>query len=321
MDYYVMSTTDMIMSQSLPGFSGFSSITTNLGEVQNKGFEISINSQNIRRKDFSWNTTFGFSKYKNTIKHLYYRYEDVLDAQGNVVSRKETDDISNGWFIGKPISAIWDYKVTGIWQINDAVEAAKYGQRPGDPKVANNYTADDTQNGGGSTTPVYNNNDKEFLGQTEPPVMWSLRNDFTYKNFNFSFSMYSYWGHKSLSNAYLNQDNSVSLVTYNANAYKKTYWTLNNPSDFWGRLDARGPQNLAAPSRVFDRSFVRLDNVTVGYTLPTQLTSSWNIEKLKFYASVRNVALWKKDKNWQYWDIETEKMAPRIFTLGLNLTL
>jgi TonB-linked SusC/RagA family outer membrane protein len=320
MDYYVMSTTDMIMSQSLPGFSGFGSITTNLGEVQNKGFEISINSQNIKGKDFSWNTTFGFSKYKNTIKHLYYRYEDVLDAQGNVVSSKETDDISNGWFIGKPISAIWDYRVTGIWQINEAAEAAKYGQRPGDPKVANNYKADDTQNGGGSTTPVYNNNDKEFLGQTEPPVMWSLRNDFTYKNFNFSFSMYSYWGHKSLSTAYLNQDNSVSLVTYNANAYEKTYWTLNNPDNFFGRLDARGPQNLAAPNRVFDRSFVRLDNVTVGYTLPAKLTSSWSIEKLKFYASIRNVALWKKDKNWQYWDIETEKMAPRIFTLGLNLT-
>ncbi|MBZ4190413.1 SusC/RagA family TonB-linked outer membrane protein [Niabella beijingensis] len=320
MDYYIMSTNDMIMSQSLPGFSGFGSITTNLGEVQNKGFEISINSQNIKRKDFSWNTIFGFSKYTNTIKHLYYRYEDVLDAAGNVVATRELDDISNGWFIGKPISAIWDYRVTGIWQVNEAAEAAKYGQRPGDPKVANNYTADDTQNGNGSTSPVYNNNDKEFLGQTTPPVMWSLRNDFAYKNFNFSFNLYSYWGHKSLSTAYLNQDNSVSLVTYNANAYEKTYWTLDNPNNFFGRLDARGPGTLSAPSRVFDRSFIRLDNVTLGYTLPAKLTSSLNIERLKFYTSVRNVAVWKKDKNWQYWDIETGEMAPRIVTLGLNLT-
>src|SRR3546814_20389579 len=68
LDYFQMSTTDMIMNQSLPGFSGFTSITTNLGEVQNTGIEISINSRNIARNDFSWNNSFGFSKFKNIIK-------------------------------------------------------------------------------------------------------------------------------------------------------------------------------------------------------------------------------------------------------------
>ncbi|MEI3796549.1 MULTISPECIES: SusC/RagA family TonB-linked outer membrane protein [unclassified Chitinophaga] len=321
LDYYYMPTTNMIMSQSLPDFSGFTSITTNLGEVLNKGFEISVNTQNIRTPNFSWNTTVGFSKYKNTIKHLYYRYEDVLDANGNVVTSKESDDISNGWFIGQPASAIWNYRVTGIWQVNEATEAAKYGQRPGDPKVANNYTADDIKNADGSTTAVYNNNDKEFLGQTTPPTMWSLRNDFTYKNFNFSFNIYSYWGNKSLSTSYLNQDNSVSSVTYNANTYEKKYWTPDNPSDFFGRLDARGPSGVAAPNRVFDRSFIRLDNATIGYTMPRKLISRAGIENLKLYVTVRNVAVWKKDKNWNYWDIETGDMAPRIYTLGLNVTL
>lgn len=320
LDYYYMPTTNMIMSQSLPDFSGFTSITTNLGEVQNKGFEISVNTQNIRTSNFSWNTTFGFSKYKNTVKHLYYRYEDVLDANGKVVSSKESDDLSNGWFIGQPVSAIWNYRVTGIWQVDEAAEAAKYGQRPGDPKVANNYTADDIKNADGTTTAVYNNKDKEFLGQTTPPVMWSLRNDFTYKNFNFSFNIYSYWGNKSESTSYLNQDNSVSSVTYNANTYQKEYWTLNNPSDFFGRLDARGPSGVAAPNRVFDRSFIRLDNVTIGYTMPHKLLSPAGIENLKLYATVRNVAIWKKDKNWNYWDIETNDIAPRIYTLGLNVT-
>ncbi|MGF6847984.1 TonB-linked SusC/RagA family outer membrane protein [Chitinophaga sp. W3I9] len=320
LDYYYMPTTNMIMSQSLPDFSGFTSITTNLGEVQNKGFEISVNTQNIRTPDFTWNTTVGFSKYKNTIKHLYYRYEDVLDANGNVVTSKESDDISNGWFIGQPASAIWNYRVTGIWQVDEVTEAAKYGQRPGDPKVANNYTADDIKNADGTTTAVYNNKDKEFLGQTTPPTMWSLRNDFTYKNFNFSFNIYSYWGSKSLSTSYLNQDNSVSLVTYNANTYQKQYWTLDNPSDFFGRLDARGPSGVAAPSRVFDRSFIRLDNVTIGYTMPRKLISRAAIENLKLYATVRNVAVWRKDKNWDYWDIETGDIAPRIYTLGLNVT-
>lgn len=322
MDYFQMSTTDMIMNQSLPGFAGFTSITTNLGEVQNNGFEISLNSQNIMRKNFSWSTTFGFSKYKNFVKHLYYRYEDVLDADGNVVSSKEVDDIGNGWFIGQPISAIWNYRVTGIWQVDEIEEAAKYGQRPGDPKVANNYTADDVQNSDGSTTPVYNNNDKEFLGQSQAPIMWSLRNDFGYKNFNFSFNIYSYWGDKSLNGAYLNQDNGTSTISEGlANTYDKPYWTPENPSDFWSRLESKGPSGLNSPQRLFDRSFVRLDNVSLGYTFPAKLTLPYSIEKLKVFASVRNLAVWHKDKNWQYWDIETGQMAPRIFTFGINLTL
>lgn len=322
LDYFQMSTTDMIMNQSLPEFSGFTSITTNLGEVQNNGFEISVNAQHIARKNFSWNTTVGFSKYKNTIKHLYYQYEDVLDADGNVVSSKEVDDIGNGWFIGQPISAIWNYRVTGIWQVDEIEEAARHGQRPGDPKVANSYTADDIQNQDGSVTPVYNDHDKAFLGQSQAPIMWSLRNDFVYKNFNFSFNIYSYWGHKSLNGAYLNQDNGTSTISEGlANTYDKPYWTPENPSDFWARLESKGPSGLNSPQRLFDRSFIRLDNISLGYAFPTQLTLPYGIEKLKIFGSIRNAAVWHKDKNWRYWDIETGQMAPRIFTLGINVIL
>ena len=131
-----MPTTDMIMSQTLPLFSGFGSITCNLGEVVNQGFEVSLTSQNIKSKSFEWNTSFGLSYYKNEIKHLYYQYESINDPKtGAITGWKETDDKTNGWFIGQPISAIWDYKVTGIWQADEWEEAAKVGQRPGDPKV------------------------------------------------------------------------------------------------------------------------------------------------------------------------------------------
>jgi hypothetical protein len=311
----------MVMNQSLPGFSGFSSITTNLGEVENKGFELSVSSQNIRTKNFTWNTTLGFSKYKNTIKHLYYRFEDVLDANGNVISSREVDDISNNWFIGQPISAIWNYNVTGIWQTNEIAEAAKYGQRPGDPKVENSFTGNDIKNANGTTTPVYDNNDKQFLGQDQAPIMWSLRNDFNYRNFSFSFNIYSYMGHKSLNGAYLNQDNGTSTISQGlANTYEKPYWTPDNPSSYWGRLESKGPDNGPnSPQRIFDRSFIRLDNITMGYSLPKKLTSAYNIETLRFFGTVRNVAVWRKDKNWRYWDIETGQMAPRIFTFGVNL--
>ena len=325
-DYYLMPTTDMIMNQTLPGFSGFSSIISNLGKVQNKGLELSINSRNIKTKNFEWNTSFGLSVNKNEIKHLYYVYEDVLDANGNVVGTRESDDVANKWFIGEPVSTIWDYRVTGIWQADEYEEAARYGQRPGDPKVANNYTDDDKVNADGTTTPVYNDKDKEFLGQTTPKVNWSLRNDFSFKNLEFSFNIYAKWGHKSLNSNYLNQDNPFSQITYLYNLYTKDYWTLDNPTNEFGRLNARGPSGLTAPQKLFNRSFIRLENITIGYTLPKKLIAQSGIEKLKVYGTIRNVAVWKKDKDWDYWDVETydantagSGLAPRIYTIGLNV--
>ncbi len=320
LDYYITPTVDMIMNRTLPGFTGFGSITTNLGKVENRGFEITINSQNIKTKSFSWNTVFGFSKYKNEIKNLYFVYDEVKDEAGNTIGTKERDDIGNGWFIGQPVSAIWNYNVTGMWQANEAAEAAKYGQRPGDPKVANNYKTDDRGTADGGTTPVYNDNDKQFLGQSSPPVMWSLRNDFSYKGFNFSFNMYSYMGHKSLNGTYLNQDNGTSLVTNLANAYAKEYWTLENPTNNVARLDAKGPAGVNSPGMLYDRSFIRLENITLAYTFPGAMLSNWKIDNLKVFGSIRNAAVWKKDKNWDYWDIETGGLAPRIFNLGVNVS-
>lgn len=313
-EYYLMKTHDMIMNQRLPGFSGFSSIATNLGEVKNSGVEISINSINIKRDNFEWDTSLGFSYNKNEIRHLYGEYENILDDEGNVIGKKEMDDTTNKWFIGQPISTIWDYKVTGIWQVSEIEEAAKYGQKPGDPKVANNYTADNKADG----TPVYNDKDKEFLGQTAPPIHWSLRNDFTFnKNLNVSFTLYSYMGHKSLSANYLNRDNDGSLITNGMNTFKKEYWTPENPTNNYARLDAQGPAGVSTPSKVYDRSFIRFENISLGYTLPKKWLMK-DIEKIEVYGSVRNVAVWQKE--WEYGDPETGDLGTRVFTFGLNLS-
>lgn len=315
-EYYIMKTHDMIMGQRLPGFTGFGSITTNLGEVQNRGFELSLNTLNIQNRDFEWRSTLSFSIYKNEIKHLYYEYEDVLNEAGEVIGRKEMDDTSNGWFIGQSIGTIWDYEMDGIWQADEAAEAAKVGQRPGDPKVVNHYTADDKEDG----TPVYNEKDKVFLGKKNPPIHWSFRNEFTlWKDLNISFSMYSYMGHKSLEGYYLNQDNGGSLITYNSNTFKKRYWTPENPTNEYARLDAYGPNGAKGVQKLHNRSFIRLDNISVAYTLPQAWTKKIQLERVKLFGTVRNVATWAAD--WEYADPETGGLATRTFTFGLNLTL
>lgn len=318
-EYYAMQTHDMIMEQLLPGFTGFPHITTNLGQVDNKGFEVALNTVNVRNANFQWTTTLGLSYNKNRIVHLYYDREDILDVNGNVIGSKERDDISNGWFIGRSIGALWDYRVTGIWQADEVKEAAAYGQVPGDPKVANNYTADDVKNADGSVTHVYNDKDKEFLGQTMAPWHWSLRNEFVlWKDLNVSFNIYSYMGHKSLFGDYLNNDDLGGRMAYALqNVPAKQYWTPDNPTNKYGRIEAKGPTGAATAEKLYDRSFIRLDNFSVGYTLPKKLTSKWTLNRVKVFGTVRNLGVWAKD--WEYGDPETGGWASRVYNLGLNL--
>ena len=309
-DVYHKRTHDMIMAQRLPNFTGFSSITTNLGEVTNTGFEITLRSVNIDQENFKWNTSVGFSYNKNKIKHLYYEYDE---------NGKELDDTSNGWFIGKPIGEIWYWETDGIWQANEADQAALVNQKPGDPKVVNVCTDDDKILEDGTRVPVYNDKDRTYQGTTQPPIYWNMRNDFEFfKDFTFSFSMYSYMGHKSRAGYWLNGDNSGSMFTQTCNTYEKEYWTPENPTNEYGRLNAVGPSGVTGIEKVYNRSFVRLDNITLGYTLPRNLTNKWGIQRVHVTAGINNVFT---IDGWEYGDPETGGFANRQFQFGLNVTL
>ncbi|WP_295732235.1 SusC/RagA family TonB-linked outer membrane protein [uncultured Muribaculum sp.] len=310
-DVYDKKTHDMIMSKPLPGFSGFGSVMTNLGEVTNRGVEITLNSENIVMPDFVWTTNLTFAYNRNRIKHLYYEY----DADG-----KEMDDTSAKHFIGRDINEIWDYRVDGIWSTSEYEEAAKYGQRPGDPKIANVYTADDELNADGTVKKhVYNDKDKVFLGTRTAPYFLSMRNNFTlWKNFDFGFSLYSKFGHKRQSGDYINNINGTSEFSHGFNSYTREYWTPENQSDTYGRWEAKGPNNIN-PGRIFNAGFVRLDNISMGYTLPQALTRRVMLEKVRFNASINNVAVWAFD--WPYNDPENDGFTRRTFSFGVQLTL
>lgn len=228
------------------------------------------------------------------------------------------DDTGNHWFIGHSISDIWDYKVTGIWQADQVEEAKRYGQRPGDPIVENYYTADDKVNADGTVTPVYNEKDKQFLGQTAPRFRLSMRNEFTlWRDLEVSVSLYGNFGHKSLDGRYLNQDNGGNMVTYCMNTYAKEYWTPQNPTNEYARLDAKAPAGAGA-SMLYNRSFLRFDNISVAYTLPQQWVKQLQMQRVKVYATIRNLGC---IGSWEYGDCETGGLATRTYTFGLNVTL
>ncbi len=320
-DWYYKKTNDMIMNMSLPGFSGFSSVATNIGRVDNMGLELAINSLNIANQNFEWNTNFTFSYNQNKIKHIDYQMENVLDDAGNIIGQKEKDNTSNGWFIGHAIGEIWDYDVVGIWQPSEADEAAKYNQRPGDPKVANHYTGDDIVDPEtGERTAVYNDKDKIFHGTKYAPIYLSMTNDFTlWKDFTISFTFYSKLGHKSQSGEYRNADNASDIIIHGLNTYEKEYWTPENPSNYYARLMAQGPTGATGVNRVISRNFLRLSDLTFGYTLPRKWTQKAYMEKVRVTFGIKNLFTINPPK-WSYGDPENWGLGNRLFNFGINVT-
>lgn len=307
-EVYKHSTKDLLVQRSLPDVIAFDWVWDNLGEVQNKGVEISLNTINLSSGNFEWRSMINFQLNRNKIISLYGDMVDVFDSEGNVVGQKEADDIQNRWFIGRAIDEVWDIPTDGIWQSDEASEAAEYGVVPGDFKVID-------KNGDGK----YTNDDKEFLGFTEPRFRWTLRNEFNlFKNFDLSFMIYSYWGHMSSYNQAKNRDGFLDRT----NSHLFPYWTADNPQNEFARLYS---SNGSASFSVYrERSFIRLDNISLAYTVPAAVTQRAKIENLKLYFNVRNVGFYARE--WTYWDPEWDPNVgpgptPRTYTLGLNVSL
>ena len=301
-DVYTKKTNNLLNDRKLPDLIGYASVTSNIGEVNNKGVEISLRSTNIQRENFEWSTTFNLAYNKNTIKHLYGLMENVLDEEGNIIGQKEADDISKGYFIGHALDEKWGYKFLGVWQENEAEEAAKYNQVPGDPKlldVDQNYK--------------YNNDDKVFLGNTTPKVRWNMRNEFTlFKNWNFSFSMYSYLGHIKTMDRFTNS-NALLNVT---NSIVREYWTPENPINEYPRLKAQAPVSYSIYKNA---SFLRFDNISLGYSFPKAMIQRLKIQALSLNLTLKNVGV---ISGWPAYDPEnSDANTPRTLLFGLNMTL
>jgi hypothetical protein len=310
-DFYRKSTADLLIERILPNTTGFDNVIANLGEVQNKGFEISLNSNNITGRNFSWRTNLNFWLNRNEIKHLYGPV-NLLDDQGKVIGQVEKDDIPNRWFIGHDLDEIWDQKVLGVWQESEVAEAKKYGVAPGDFKV-------EDVNGDGT----YSDADRQFLGFRSPRFQWTLRNEFTlFRNIDFSFQLYSNWGQKTD----FNQSKNNSGFQDRQNSYKFPYWTASTPSNEYARLYS---SNGSATFSVYrETSFIRLNTVALAYTFQKSMLERFKIQTMKIYANVANAAIFAPD--WTYWDPEyrnrasdgaiSTAIAPTVYSLGLNVT-
>jgi len=301
-DAYKMSTKDLLLDRALPDITGYQSVIANLGEIENRGLEATISSENISISNFSWKSRFIFSMNRNEIKHLYGDMVDVLDEEGNVIGQREDDDIQNGWYIGHALDEIYEYKLDGVWQLDEAEQAAAFGLYPGDHKLLD-------VDGDGFFTPEADN---VWIGFTRPRYRLSLNNSFElFKSIDVSFLFRSYLGHLGRNNILKNRDYHDRTNNYNL-----PFWTPDNPTNDYARLW----QSLQSVSyNVYrSKSFVRLQNVSVAYRLPKSLTNKLNITNARVYLNFDN--LFSID-TWEHWDPETNDPTPLISTLGISLTL
>ncbi|RKO69492.1 TonB-dependent receptor [Sphingobacterium puteale] len=301
-DMYKSSTYDLLLTQGLPKLTGFATVYSNIGKIENKGIDLTLNTKNIVKDNFNWSSTLVFSRNKNKITEVY----------GN-----GKDDLGNRWFIGQPLGVIYDYTKVGIWQEDEIASGANKGwddaAQAGDLKLAD-LNADGKIDDG----------DRSVLGQTAPKWTAGLTNTFSYKAFTLNVFINTVQG--ALRNNPQIGGASDEMGRRSTPA-ALGYWTPENKSNEWRSLGNHS--NIHGYGFPSNASFTRLKDITLSYTMPQQLVEKIGVQGLTIYASGRNLYTWT---NWLGWDPEARDITRgstndainypmvRTYVLGINLS-
>ncbi len=302
-DIYFSKTSDQIFTRNIPVMTGFKTITTSMGQVNNSGVELTLNSVNIKQNNLMWSTSFTFWKNWNKLIHLYG--EDI-NKDG-----KEDDDISNSLFIGKSLGAIYGYVQDGIVQEDDIEYMNLTGAKPGYPK----YKDIDG-------TPGITANDRTILGYTKPNFNLNMGNDLSFRNFDLYVMIVGIFG----GNNYFLQSNPRAYLTsgtgrFNDNMTSKPYWTPENKSNKYPSATFAGDGRFLG---LQSRGFVRIQDITLSYTFNQTWIKAANIEALKIFFAAKNLVTLT---NWDGPDPETGATylsstfpVPSAYSIGLNIS-
>ncbi len=273
-DWYHAHTFNILYGITLPATSGVrGQYLANVGEMQNKGLEIALSSNNISTKDgFTWSTDLNIFFNRNKLLKLTDGF---------------TQNIASQLFIGQPLTAIYDYTKLGIWQTNEAAEAAKYGNLPGDIKLA------DISGPGGKPDGVIDpNNDRHVIGSSQADWQGGITNRFAYKGFDLSFVVYARFGGLLVSQLHQPFAAYAALLNGNRNTIKVDYWTPENPTNSFP-----SPTSMTRTRPIgtdlttlgyYDASFVKLRSVNLGYNFSPRLIKQVGAQSIRIYVTVQN---------------------------------
>jgi TonB-linked SusC/RagA family outer membrane protein len=346
-DYYDKTSSDFLFQKPLPYFliggpneygdspSGIGAPYVNGGQITNKGFEFSINSQNIRSKNFSWSTTLNFSHYTNTVTSLNNASELLGTENLSYISLTATRTV-----VGSPVGEFYGYKVQGIVKTQAQLEyLAKHPQNVtgtaqvvnSDPTNGNAIWLGDIQYEDTNHDGKVDASDQVPLGNPNPDFTYGITNTFTYKDFDLSIFIYGSYGGKIL-DLLEYQTAGLSGLYQNQLASTANFWTPQNPNSNIPRPRAGlANPNLVMSDRFLESaSFARLQNVRVGYNLPSRWAKYVAMKTLKLYVSGQNLFVVTKypgldpeigsfNQSPILQNIDLGRYpSPRIFQLGVN---
>ncbi|XOV91044.1 MAG: SusC/RagA family TonB-linked outer membrane protein [Bacteroidota bacterium] len=300
-DFYFSKTTDQIFSRQIPIMTGFTSITSSLGQVDNNGLEINLGANIVNNNNLSWTSNLTFWRNRNIVASLY---GDDIDGDG-----KEEDDIANNLFIGESLGAIYGYEFIGVVQETDTEYLTNNGGQAGDPMFAdldgdNIITADD----------------RKILGFNKENFRLGFSNTLSYNNFSLYVMISGIFG----GNGFYQQSNpyvSSFRDRFDTNELDHDWWTPENASTEYLRPGYIGGRYLGLQSR----TFVRVQDVTLSYTLPANALSSIGVTSLKVYGTVNNPLTFTSwggggDPEEGVSALSGTYPVPTIYSLGLNVS-
>lgn len=317
-DYYWKQTRDLLYNATLPPSSGYSSMLRNLGRIDNKGFEISINTINMKGK-VNWTTNLNITSNRSIVKDL------GSDVYGNKIQRIDAPIGGGNWFplfVGKAPFQLYGYEIEGIYQTDE--EARLNGEAT---KKAGDYRYKDTDGKAGITT-----GDKTIIANTQPKFTFGLTNIINWNNFELSFLLIG-----SVGGDIVNEFNkSITNIGGTWNIRKdvwENHWTPENPNAKYARASVATKDYLAFgdPSSVWveNGSYLRFKDIKLAYTLPSQWFAGSRKPNISVYLSGQNLITitsyshYDPEASWTSsavngWDRGVYPSA-KSFTLGLQV--
>lgn len=307
-DYFHKKSDNLLYDVPVLTTSGFSTRTSNIGEMENKGHEFTVSTRNINKEDWQWKTDLNISFIRNRVTNLL----------------GEAPIVFGGWnaiIVGQPLGTMYNYKQLGIYQTIDEIPKAlqQQGVRPGDIKF------EDVDDNG-----IINAQDQTIIGSSQPKFTGGMTNTVTYKDFDFTlFTTYSY-GNDIAAEWRVGLDH-LGARDYNglANSYYER-WTGPGTSNTVPRV-TKSSFNLRNSSYyVEDGSYLRIKSLTLGYNIPSGALSKIGMAGLRVYAT--GVNLWTLT-NYSGYDPEASAgndardfgrdnlvtPQPRSYMLGVNI--
>ena len=271
-DYYNIDTKDVILGDSgQPEYFGFlnNQSLKNIGEINNKGLEISLNTKNISKENFTWNTDFNFSRNRNTVVKLIDGEDVLLNASPGHFLQDETHILREG----QPVGVFFGYQYKGVHQGGNFPNGtAGFSNNAGDELFAD-------LNGDGKIT----SDDRQIIGDPNQDWTMGINNTFTYKNFDLNIFFQGAFGGDIFSLTHLELASGGSNATTEAlNA-----WT---PSNTNTNVPSAAVRSKRITSRfVYDGSYVRLKNMALGYNLPSTILEKLNLDNVRLAISGQNL--------------------------------